>query len=519
MYCIRLCLYLIFVGVAIATVLNESLVDKQNKKNMDSNKDITYYEHQYETICNSLKNANFDDVTNPEISANKNRICERTQSINKSNNKNIVNLDCNRIRDHKRLTKILPRPSSLPNSLNNLMKTAFSTKTPESKPVRREEIPLNIKLIKKLEDEIYKRRELSSGEPKIIWKFDEDCSNSKDISFIKNSSAFNSKNNPVLMIDTWKLDPLLMKYSKDNLILKPPPSAIASTSISDGQSILIVDNSKFYPVIMKYEINSSAIENGKSNLLIESQTRCDKIIIPSNRKNINNLNDEENCCIASTSTDDDKNISKGKISKFKRFIMQRRSLNLSLWKKNSNKTVHESVKQKPKINSKNNLNNEKIPPNTLRFIFKEYFDSIEKLFKSKNNKNIFWQIKHLTKQCNLNDLFNIYLKEFSINQQSTKFMIKRSKTCIDLTNFSDKIKKCDKNFYWSDSDLDDINKMCKKIEACKIMPMKIIQRRPPPLSRNVKFRSSFRLKRHSVGSTDVVKTWVYRRRCLCFLFF
>lgn len=481
---------------------------------MDSNKDINYYEHQYETICNSLKNANFDDVTNPEVSANKNRICERTQSINKSNNSNIVNLDCNRIRDHKRLTKILPRPSSLPNSLNNLMKTAFSTKTPETKPVR-EEIPLNITLIKKLEDEIYKRRELSSGEPKIIWKFGEDCGNSKDISFIKNSSAFNSKNNPVLMIDTWKLDPLLMKYSKDNLILKPP--TIASTSISDGQSILIVDNSKFYPVIMKYEINSSSIENEKSNLLIESQTRCDKIMIPSNRKNIN-----ENCCIASTSTDDDKNMSKGKISKFKRFIMQRRSLNLSLWKKNSNKTVQEnSVKLKPKIKLKNNLNNEKIPPNTLRFIFREYFDSIEKLFLSKsqqNNKNIFWNIKSLSKQCNINDLFNIYLKEFTINQQSTKFMIKRSKTCIDLTNLSDKIKKCDKNFCWSDSDLDDINKMCKKLEACKIMPVKIIQR-PPPLSRNVKLRSSFRLKRHSVGSTDVVKTWVYRRRCLFYFYF
>lgn len=491
---------------------------------MDLNKDlneINYYEHQYETICNSLKNANFDDVTNPEVSANKNKICERTQSINKSNNKNIVNLDCNRIRDHKRLTKILPRPSSLPNSLNNLMKTAFSTKTPETKPTR-EEIPLNITLIKKLEDEIYKRRELSSGEPKIIWKFGEDCNNTKDISFIKNSSAFNSKNNPVLMIDTWKLDPLLMKYSKDNLILKPP--AIASTSLSDGQSILIVDNSKFYPVIMKYEINSSAIENEKPSLLIESQTRCDKIIIPSNRTNINNfLNDEENFIPStSTSNDDDKNMSKGKISKFKRFIMQRRSLNLSMWKKNSNKIVQENaIKQKPKVKPKNNLNNEKIPPNTLKFIFKEYFNLIEELFSSKskpNNKNIFWHIKLLSKNCNLNDLFNIYLKEFSINQQSHKFLTKRSKTCIDLTNFSDKIKKCDKNFCWSDSDLNDINKMCLKLEACKIMPMKIIQR-PPPLSRNVKFRSSFRLKRHSVGSTDVVKTWVYRRRCLFFLFF
>lgn len=472
--------------------------------------EINYYEHQYETICNSLKNANFDDVTNPEVSANKNQICERTQSINKTNNKNIVNLDCNRIRDRKRLTKILPRPSSLPNSLNNLMKTAFSTKTPEVKPVR-EEIPLNITLIKKLEDEIYKRRELSSGEPKIIWKFGEDCSNSKDISFIKNTSAFNSKNNPVLMIDTWKMDPLLMKYSKDNLILKPP--AIASTSISDGQSILIVDNSKFYPVIMKYEINSSAIEKEKSPLFLETQqTRCDKIIIPSNRKNIVNLNDDENC------SNDDKNMSKGKISKFKRFLMQRRSLNLSLWKKSSSKAVQE---QKPKTKPKNNLNNEKIPPNTLRFIFREYFDSIEKLFSIKpqqNNKNKFCHIKSLSKHCNINDLFNIYLKEFSINQQAhNKFMIKRSKTCIDLTNLSDKIKKCDKNVCWSDSDLDDINKMSLKLEACKIMPMKIIQR-PPVLSRNVKFRSSFRLKRHSVGSTDVVKTWVYRRRCL-YIFF
>lgn len=464
---------------------------------MESNKDLSYYEHQYETICNSLKNANFDDVTNPE----------RTQSINKV--KQIVNLDCNRIRDNKRLTKILPRPSSLPNSLNNLMKTAFSTKTPELKPVRKE-IPLNIILIKKLEDEIYKRRELSSGEPKIIWKFDEDCTNSKDIKFIRNSA-----NNPVLMIDTWKLDPLLMKYSKDNLILKPDgPSA----SISDGKSILIVDNSKFYPVIMKYEINSSAIENSnlKPPILIE-QTRCDKIRIPSNRKIINDGN-----CIASTSStsnDDDKNMSKGKISKFKRFLMQRRSLNLSLWKKNSNKTVQESL---PKIKPKTNLNKEKIPPNILKFIFQEYFNSIEKLFLSKsqqqNHKQIFLHIKLLSKHCNVNDLFNIYLKKFSINQhQSHKFMIKRSKTCNDLINFSDKIKKCDKNFYWSDSDLDDINKMSLKLEACKIMPMKIIQR-PPVLSRNVKFRSSFRLKRHSVGSTDVVKTWVYRRRCLFFIF-
>jgi hypothetical protein len=31
--------------------------------------------------------------------------------------------------------------------------------------------------------------------------------------------------------------------------------------------------------------------------------------------------------------------------------------------------------------------------------------------------------------------------------------------------------------------------------------------------RNIRRRSSFRLKRHSVGSADVVKTWVYRRRC------
>ena len=115
---------------------------------------------------------------------------------------------------------------------------------------------MDLHMIKKLEDEIYKRREARKQEKQIEHEeakdfnqiyFQKQQYGHDRKTFYRDNSAFNSNNKPVLLLDSNALEPLLMK--------RPLSTDDSSSSASNShKSIIIFDNSQFYPVLMRYDI-------------------------------------------------------------------------------------------------------------------------------------------------------------------------------------------------------------------------------------------------------------------------
>lgn len=232
---------------------------------------------------------------------------------------NVIDLDKNRIVLKRRRLKSWTRP------LSNIFKNPFGNlstngslhllgpKSPKStnNNCAKSEVKIDIALIKKLEDEIYKRENnIRNGNSNNNNResydsnngFDDDDDDDEDILFgsdearfvFKNdTSAFKRGNKPVLLLDTRKLDPLLLKTTTETKLLssevddmKQQPvyqnidearqchmsmveDAVAgttNTNIHPTKSIIIVDNSNFYPILMRYDINNEVIENLNGNV-------------------------------------------------------------------------------------------------------------------------------------------------------------------------------------------------------------------------------------------------------------
>lgn len=222
---------------------------------------------------------------------------------------NVIDLDKNRIVLKRRRLKLWTRP------LSNIFKNPFGNlssnqhilgpKSPKgsgnnNNNVVKPEVKIDIALIKKLEDEIYKREnnirngknsnkresyDSNSGfrigvdDVRDNVLFGEDDSEARFV-FKNDTSAFKRGNKPVLLLDTRKLDPLLLKKTEiyDNIVKQPvyqnideARQCIEMCDNEDGRknptkSIIIVDNSNFYPILMRYDINNEVIENLNGNV-------------------------------------------------------------------------------------------------------------------------------------------------------------------------------------------------------------------------------------------------------------
>ncbi|GAB0087013.1 focal adhesion kinase 1 [Sergentomyia squamirostris] len=478
---------------------------------------------------------------------------------------NVIDLNKNRIRYRRRCPKILQRPFSLPDAIGNFLKRPF---TPSSGTTSRtddrvrdqvdaptqKEVTMDIALIKKLEDEIYKRTELRDDKSHEHAKSCKTCKPSKrrksgqvsgdaDITFDNEASAFRSPYQPLFLIDNEKLAPLLMKTDRYR----------HEENTSNPQSIIIVDNSKFYPVLMKYEFKGrgeqTSRESGKDVFLADG---------PSGRRHSaknNRLESKENPSIIENPkhschqniTDVDGLVknqfprrkhenslegleaedAKGKMTKFKRFLNQRRSLNLSL-KKSKSSTDHFITDTKQQMM----LHNRTVPSidasinttvlNVIQQMHKSLFHTPRRVkqrgdkLKLSTIKHILTERKSLMKPSDPYDLSSQMIRSQSLNDIHHLEALSK----FDLMNHY-------KIPWWSEGDLGDIRKINSIIQivlpdcAEDVKPVvsaevECVRRRNLQSGGGIKLRprSSFRrVKRHSVGSASdvVVNTWVYRR--------
>lgn len=185
----------------------------------------------------------------------------------------IINLDKNRINIRRHRTKLLPRPISLPSSFN-LIKN-FRTAHGDNLDGLNEE-KIDIEFIRQLEEDIYRSREQVTTSarqkfmPTKLHGNDESCPNcqkrvsspfapnqvTEEKTFNDELSKLNDSQKPVLMLDAWQLQPLLMKC--DNYERGVKTIDLHGRDNVNDQSILIVDNTEFYPVLMKYELRKNA---------------------------------------------------------------------------------------------------------------------------------------------------------------------------------------------------------------------------------------------------------------------
>lgn len=619
------------------------------------NKNNNALNHQYETICKSLRQQHSNDIIESNRKLISTRIGSRNYVSNNNNNNyempsmmtmnqgdsnivhwkctemdnkkppilpptkrsSVINLDKNRIRYGRR--SILPRPLSLPNSFN-LIKSFKMHEEPKDITT------VDISVIKELEDEIYKRKEeiLQQNKEFVLKKgcSNKNCTNCNNLpNFIPNqvierktidlneTSAMRSPNSqPVLFLDTWQMEPLLMKYDKVSDSSQPNPN---STS-NEKKSILIVDNSSYYPTLIKYEINANTPKQ-PSLLLAVSATTASEHLDSVNIKNSNakqmisesghvagnkNFAQQlfERCLGKSTDQDyaslsasdnpvdktsneiDSKNVPTKKLSKFKRFILQRRSLNLSTSKRCVAVAADDTFTRVPPVNSgyyessasdiddehltlTNHTVNAAVADDKSKFICNNYDDGvtaaasttvpspqqppppsihgIKSKLKSNKLKLLVLMKKQRFRQCagqTSNDT-KLYLTK---NSHHHKRKWKSVNDVNIVTNDANDHKSYNliyQNAFprisWSHMDIVDIFRSNFNLNNFNLISTNHprlksefqISRRGDKSqyrhssygqqrSRQVKRRASFRQnKRHSVGSpTDVVKTWVYRRR-------
>ncbi len=540
---------------------------------MDSTNGI-YDNHLHQTIWKAPNKENSDDINNKDIlqfirkpsvhvSANVNKCeSEKKPPILPNRTSVVINLDKNRIRVGRR-SRLLPRPLSLPSSFN-LIKNLKQNQEGSVK-----ETSLDISLIKKLEDEIYQRKEdmLRQNENVINKKICDNvkCTNcSKIHSFVPNqivetktfvdddTSAFSDpKGKPVLVVDTSKLQPLLMKRDKE----------VETQCVSGAKSILIVDNSQFYPVLMTYEIKDKTEDSTQKKVTQQQSTKLSilssgnikKASEPSKQSRnfthlfescfcksnspspvstpqITNYPSSTRSTISTSSStssscsnviNDDKNMSSRKSSKFKRFLIQRRSLNLPSKIHRTDETEMTGTKAKDKkkficadIPSMYMTKNKCVPDFRLDDV---HFTNAE--CKLKNNK-LKWLLSiRRTSNTNLTKLNLAKKRWLSSDDVNLSESQKRN-------NYLSIYCAAFKHANWSYEDVNDIhnsfestveNKQCDSY-LNNVRNEEIYKITTPAdcnsnnLVRRVRRRSSFRNKRHSVGSTDVVKTWVYRKR-------
>ncbi|XP_058835547.1 uncharacterized protein LOC131692484 isoform X4 [Topomyia yanbarensis] len=125
----------------------------------------------------------------------------------------------------------------------------------------------DLNMIRKLEDEIYKRgreqqRDECNAEAKDFhdFYFSQRMFGEKK-TFSSDTSAFKGDAKAVLVVDSQALEPMLLKrpLSTDDALLQNRSRVSDGHVDASNKSIIIVDNSEFYPVLMRYDINSELV--------------------------------------------------------------------------------------------------------------------------------------------------------------------------------------------------------------------------------------------------------------------
>lgn len=185
----------------------------------------------------------------------------------------IMNLDKNRI--NVKRNKLLPRPLSLPISLK-LFRNASDDHQQQHHQTSVNEMlsdKIDLDFIKRLEDDIYRTKNELYIEcrEKVVPKQlrTKTCYECNQVistpSFAPNQitdrkliefklSHFNKRQNAVLLLDAWQLQPMTMRRENNELLNFFCGYQNEREKFENKQYVVIVDNSSFYPVFMSYEI-------------------------------------------------------------------------------------------------------------------------------------------------------------------------------------------------------------------------------------------------------------------------
>lgn len=225
---------------------------------------------------------------------------------------------------------------------------------------QKQEKKVDIEMIRKLEEEIYKCREMTEQkrrEARLSRMAEVARSTEGDVIFLNDNSAFGKSSHPILHIDSWKFDPMLMKRDREEgderggdssqpatpQLITIPSSE--SESSAGCKSIFVVDNSEYYPVLMKYEIRmkgdapSSSIRgatSGAGHVSESSMPWEGKVTAASSDRSKMSTRTDSAGGEAKELIEEEPQI---RGSRFRRFLQQRRSLNLSLLNNNKRRSA------------------------------------------------------------------------------------------------------------------------------------------------------------------------------------
>lgn len=587
----------------------------------------------------------------PTSSAVKLRANQKHQSSQRPFNQNnvVINLDKNRINLRRHRAKLLPRPISLPTSLK-LFRNLYANNG--SMVDDKQCVKVDLEFIKRLEDNIYGSRcddnsinnrdstNLSNGTinpincdqcNKIFSKSYQPNQIVEQKTFDDKLMRFNTWQHAVLLLDSWQLQPILMKNDASNDITEMTTTKITlnnncnTDDTKQNRSIVIVDNSSFYPVFMTYEIGtnrnilspkiSSVDEHNDTCECMENNqhteeftnlfhARVEQLVKQLQTENQWNISEVKPLSTIQSKNVDEKCLKTAVKSSFVRFMQRVRfrskvkadnkndraavlpiNNEIPIMKKHSidtrtNRQVIPSnciaLNESMKLNNyeKNNnqmiyLNDDKINQNSDKRICSDETQR-QRIIETKakytmNNIKLKWLLctkpkidafkTRLVKRRHTihgNAYNQKIIMTIKTNIANDKNEINACQLPLMITPNDYDIEYCRRFQFigWSCSDLLDIHKAdrlrkiyMKQEKYHKRMQSKWIQSEKYEknknkmsesdsnsnslvngssgesfVRKNVKRRSSFRLKRHSVDSasvmTDVVKAWVYRKRCL-----
>lgn len=240
-----------------------------------------------------------------------------------SHRSSVINLDKNRIRHARRL---MPRPLSLPSGFNLMRQLGISNGV--NSDAEKKSHTVDLSEIKQLEDDIYDRKRTSAsnaaGRPKSC-RLGADCSKcNKHPMDLKRVSAASQA---ILLLDAWQKEPLLQKYSKSipNVSPNEGPNTksrhIVETNPLNLQTKQMAHPqvSKIEPIVVKRRPKTSSPMSKRSSKSVFY--RC---ISPDT-----STDTEQETCVEGHLPNKHDEADIGKLNRFKRFIMNRRSLNLS----------------------------------------------------------------------------------------------------------------------------------------------------------------------------------------------
>lgn len=243
----------------------------------------------------------------------------------------VINLDKNRIRHARR---ILPRPLSLPNGFK-LMRQLGISNVIDGPKVINASATVDLAVIKQLEDDIYNRKRgdsPSSENLRKICRIGAKCTkcNAECVPVSIGACRLSVASQAIMLLDAWQHDPLLRKYSgpahvPDELPHTPPAHTLRSNqnlaqphpcTEPDQKQLLSIDDVKRRPISLSSKRHSKSVFQ-----------RC----ISSGSGTTTDEEDDFHLAIRSPPPPPShpEEASSRKLSKFRRFVLHRRSLNLS----------------------------------------------------------------------------------------------------------------------------------------------------------------------------------------------